>query len=145
MSMVIVLVGGTFIFFVLLIGYIIYYEEINQTVKDFFENRNVRKIAKKLGLVDKGLMPLRLVKAPHSEDGWEKLQVVHDFCKKRGRLGLLGGKPVKWCPSCEKIYSEEDDLVGGGKDHPDHTPPPDPSELTRDAIEKAKKPRVPSL
>ncbi len=104
-----------------------YFEQIKEMIKVFSENRNAQKIAKKLGLIDKGRKPSIFRMKTNSEGHLRQVESydTHTFCESRVRIGLLKSEPVKWCSVCESIILEEDDGGGGGnEDAPPDQPTP---------------------
>ncbi len=114
----------------LIVYAVVHVEEIKQGIHDFFENRSARKIAKKLGFVDKGKVASTTKRITNSggEIDYETYHEVHVFCQKQLRIGVSKGKSVKWCATCEQIGEEDSGGSGGngGKKPPlpiDPTPP----------------------
>lgn len=120
------------LFVFLLLGFIFNYNEIKEKIKEFFENRRVQKIAKKLHLVDKGVMlpHFKLETDSTGKSFKVKNQWAHSFCRNPIRIGLLEKRPVKWCQTCECIISEEND---GGDDRGSRDDSP-PSPIPPDVI-----------
>lgn len=129
--------------FLALVVAILYFKEINQLVKNFFENRNIQKIAKRLGLIDKGVILSTTEKEILSDGSCDFVEYsrVHTFCRTRLRIGLLQGVAVKWCSVCESVLVENDDNDGGDDNDKDPLDPPPPLDVVKtagDVIEKMK-------
>ncbi len=107
-----------------------YFEQIKEMIKVFSENRNAQKIAKKLGLTDKGMVRSYFrMETDSTGSGVEReFYEVDAFCWNRLRIGLSERGYVKWCATCECIISEEGDGGGGdgsnGDTSPDQPIPP---------------------
>ena len=137
-TIVVIAIGSSIFFF---------YDEIKQSIHEFLENRIARKIAKKIGLIDKGKISptIKFEKLANGKFGYVTYQQIHFFCENPLRIGLSQEGPVKWCVACEVIVSKNGGGGGPGKDSPTPKPTPDDMKEAYDAIERMKKgPNIPS-
>ncbi len=115
--------------------YLMFREEMHE----FFESIRLRKIAKKLSLIDKGKVE-SVRKVVNGQD--VAYNEVHAFCHKQLRIGLSKGESVKWCAKCECIIERENDGGdggGGGKKPPSPVDPNPSWEVIEEANSLLKK------
>jgi hypothetical protein len=98
----------------------------------------IQRVAKKLGLKDKGFVRSYFKK---DDDGIiRKMVLLHTLCRSRVRVGinLSTGDPVQWCHVCECVNDNENggDSGDSGNNHPNNPVSPEVAEYTRNLIEK---------
>lgn len=92
-------------------------------ISEFFKNREIKKIARRLGLIDKGSVKpsFKPENGPDGEVVYRAFDTVHKYCGNVTRIAIKDGECVMWCSVCECIIDDDDD---DGDD--DSIPPEDP-------------------
>lgn len=121
----------SFAFIVLILIFVaifVNFEEIQERVRGFFENRTARRVAKKLNIVDKGKIPSSYENET-DKDGQstqERYRTVHVHCGSTVRVAISNKRAVHWCHVCELVFPEDGDNGGGsgGRETPYEPVPP---------------------